>query len=91
MLIHLESGACDSGISEEDVDDLALECFQSRKYMQQVEDGDGEWIYKCSNCETQFLRLSGLYQHTENVSACSFLLKGAGCLARLRYFISNRL
>ncbi|PYH65883.1 uncharacterized protein BO88DRAFT_470151 [Aspergillus vadensis CBS 113365] len=88
MLIHLESGACQSGVSEETIDDLAAECYQSRKY---IVDTDGGWRYECPDCERQFWQLSALYQHVEDVPACSYLANGDGCLAKLERFMASRL
>ncbi|BCR98405.1 putative C2H2 finger domain protein [Aspergillus luchuensis] len=88
MLIHLESGACQSGVSEETIDDLATECYQSRKY---IVGTDGDWQYECPDCERQFWQLSALYQHVEDVPACSYLATGDGCLAKLERFMASRL
>ncbi|KAL3412930.1 hypothetical protein V8F44DRAFT_632872 [Aspergillus fumigatus] len=46
VLIHLESGGCSSNITEDDVDDLAHECYQSRKYIN-YDLEDGGWLYAC--------------------------------------------
>lgn len=80
-------GNCASGVIE-DVDDLAHECYQSRKYLDDLEDGG--WIYKCPCCEREFSELSALYQHAEDVSPCSSI-KGNGCLAKLERFIAHSL
>lgn len=88
MLIHLESGACHSGVVEETIDDLAKECYQSRKYIVET---DGGWHYECPDCERQFWKLSALYQHVEDVPACSYLATGDCCLAKLERFMASRL
>ncbi|KAL7651653.1 hypothetical protein ACMYSQ_008991 [Aspergillus niger] len=88
MLIHLESGACPSGVTEDTVDDLAKECYQSRRYTVET---DGGWRYECPECEKEFTKLSALYQHVEDVPACSHLVNGDGCLAKLEHFMASRL
>lgn len=88
MLIHLESGKCASDVTEEEIDNLARECYQSRKY---INDGleDGRWLYKCPSCEGEFSKLSALYQHAEDVPPCSSPINGHGCLAKLQRFIAR--
>ncbi|OJJ66363.1 hypothetical protein ASPBRDRAFT_48998 [Aspergillus brasiliensis CBS 101740] len=88
MLIHLESGACPSDTTEETIDDLARECYQSKKYT--VQTTDGGWLYECPDCERGFGKLSALYQHVEDVPACSYLARGNNCLAKLEHFIACR-
>ncbi|KAL3410501.1 hypothetical protein V8F44DRAFT_635094 [Aspergillus fumigatus] len=90
MLIHLESGSCASDTTEEDIDDIAHDCYQSRKYI----DDDlehGGWLYRCPSCEMRFPKLSALYQHAEDVPPCSSPLNGQGCLAKLKRFVARRL
>ena len=90
MLIHLESGNCESGATEDELDNMARECYQSRKY---INDGheDGEWLYRCPSCEVEFSKLSALYQHAEDVPPCSYPINGHGCLAKLERFIARSL
>ena len=83
-LIHLESGNCDSGIIEEDVDDKAHQCYQNRKYIIR----ENGWSYICPNCERRYTKLSALYQHAEDSPDCSYLLEHPNCLAKLQHFIS---
>ncbi|PLB48185.1 hypothetical protein P170DRAFT_410888 [Aspergillus steynii IBT 23096] len=90
VLIHLESGSCPSNITEEEIDEIAHECYQNRKYTNEGLE-DGGWLYKCPHCEIEFSKLSGLYQHAEDVPSCSFLIKGYGCLAKLERFIARSL
>jgi protein-arginine kinase activator protein McsA len=90
VLIHLESGGCSSNITEDDIDDLARECYQSRKYINN-ELEDGGWLYTCPHCDTEFSKLSALYQYAEDVPSCSYLAKDHGCLTKLERFISRNL
>lgn len=53
VLIHLESGGCSSNITEDDVDDLAHECYQSRKYIN-YDLEDGGWLYACHTVGQNF-------------------------------------
>jgi hypothetical protein len=60
MLIHLESGSCALDTTEEDIDDIAHNYYQSWKYI----DDDLEhrdWLYRCPSCEMRFLKLSVFY------------------------------
>lgn len=90
MLIHLESGKCASGVTEDELDNMACECYQNRKY---INDGleDGGWLYRCPSCEGEFSKLSALYQHAEDVPPCSYLINGHSCLAKLERFIARSL
>ncbi|KAE8371987.1 hypothetical protein BDV26DRAFT_274975 [Aspergillus bertholletiae] len=90
FLIHLESGGCLSNITEYDIDDLAREFYQSRKYINDELEARG-WLYTCPHCVTEFSKLSTLYQHAEDVPSCSYFTKDHGCLAKLERFISRNL
>jgi hypothetical protein len=90
MLIHLESGNCASDTTEEEIDDIAHDCYQSRKYINDDPE-DGWQLYRCPSCETRFSKLSALYQHAEDAPPCSSPLKGDGCLAKLERFVARRL
>jgi hypothetical protein len=65
MLIHLESGACSSGVTSGDIDDWAL---QYRRFNHCI-DPEVEKPYSCPGCEDEFKQLSGLLQHLES-NAC---------------------
>ena len=43
MLVHLESGNCASGATEDELDNMAHECYQSRKY---INDGLEDWYLR---------------------------------------------
>lgn len=90
MLIHLETGSCASNVTEDEIDDMASEFYQSRNY---INDGleDGGWLYKCPSCEGEFSKLSALYQHAEDVPPCSSPTNGHGCLAKSERFIGRSL
>lgn len=90
MVIHLESGNCASEVTEDEIDEIARECFQSLKYIDDDLEGGG-WTYICPSCDKNFSKLSALYQHAEDVSLCSHSMKGHGCLAKLERFIASRL
>jgi protein-arginine kinase activator protein McsA len=90
MLIHLESGSCASDTTEEDINDIAHDCYQSRKYIND-DLKHGGWLYRCPSCEMKFPKLSALYQHAEDVPPCSSPLNGHGCLAKLERFVARRL
>ncbi|KAL2783495.1 hypothetical protein BJX66DRAFT_127263 [Aspergillus keveii] len=84
MLIHLESGACASQMTEDQIDALAHRCYQSRKYVLRGLDGGEGWMYKCPTCYREFMKLSALYQHAEDVMDC-----GHGCLDKLQVWIAK--
>ena len=79
-----------SEVTEEEIDDLARQCYQSGKYINTGFEGE-EWSYMCPNCDYTSAKLSALYQHAEDVSLCSSLLSGNGCLAKLAHFIARSL
>ncbi|GFF49482.1 hypothetical protein IFM58399_08566 [Aspergillus lentulus] len=82
MLIHLESGRCPSGTDIDDINRLARECYQSRKYI------DTEGDYVCPGCDKFCSKLSGLFQHVEDSLSCSYLKESGQCLAKLEHYIS---
>ncbi|KAL3459552.1 hypothetical protein BJX64DRAFT_264544 [Aspergillus heterothallicus] len=90
ILIHLESENCASEVTEEEIDDLARQCYQSGKYINTGCEGEG-WSYRCPNCNYTSAKLSALYQHAEDVLSCSPLLSENGCLAKLARFIDRSL
>lgn len=90
MLIHLESGNCASNVTEDEIDNMARECYQSRKYINDCLE-DGGCVYKCPSCEGEFSKLSALYQHAEDVPTCSSPINGHGSLAKLELFIARSL
>lgn len=81
MMIHLESGACPSGIDEIDLNITAATCYQWSEFITteeirddmlegyDVSDAD-DWPFMCPTCEAQFSGLSGLFQHV-GTRACS--------------------
>lgn len=90
MLIHLESGTCASEVTEEEIDDIARRCFQSKQYIDDTL-ANGDWTYMCPSCDKAFFKLSALYQHVEDVAPCSPMSQGNGCLAKLERFIARSL
>jgi hypothetical protein len=79
-----------SEVTEEEIDDLARQCYQSAKYISTSFERD-EWSYRCPNCDYTSAKLSALYQHAEDILLCSPLLSGNGCLAKLARFIDQSL
>ncbi|PTB64816.1 hypothetical protein BBK36DRAFT_1123676 [Trichoderma citrinoviride] len=62
MVLHLEVGRCQSGLSCDDIDRFACDCRQSPKFLV---NGD-ELRYICPTCEGTFKFMSGLLQHAES-------------------------
>jgi hypothetical protein len=79
-----------SEATEEEIDDLARQCYQNGKYINTGLEGD-EWPFKCPSCDYKFAKLSALYQHAEDDLPCSSLLSWNGCLAKLARFIDRSL
>jgi hypothetical protein len=72
MLIHLESGACLSEVTLDDIDSWALQYRQFNYYI----NSQAENRYSCPGCESKFRYLSGLLQHLES-NACGRTIKNA--------------
>jgi len=72
MLIHLESGACPSEVTLDDIDSWAAQYRQFNHYI----DSQAENRYSCPGCENKFRYLSGLLQHLES-NACRRTIKNA--------------
>ena len=89
MFIHLESWNYASDVTEEEIDDIAHDYFQSRKYIHGLKDGG--WTYMCPTCDKKFLKLSAVYQHVEDIAVCSSAVKGHNCLAKLERLIAQNL
>lgn len=80
MIIHLESGACRSGIDAMDLNRWTAQCYQWRYYVDpdyredllgdvdiQFEYGTS-YPFSCPTCDREFTRLSGLFQHVTTQS-----------------------
>lgn len=95
MIIHLESGACESGIDILDLNESAAMCFQWRHYLNEEYRSDmldrqnwwdsGAWPFQCPTCEASFSKLSGLFQHI-NSQGCS----QGGAIGKLVKWLRNR-
>jgi len=79
MLIHLESDGCDSDISFDDLDQVAFECYQSKKYS--TDCGD-EPPYFYPGRQAEIATLAGLFQE---------YTVSPGCLAKLQRFIQKHM
>ena len=75
MMIHLENG-CNTSVGE--LDQLARQCYQWRKYVvpefadyleysnAQSASPGRPYVFKCPTCDTRFKYLSALLQHVES-------------------------
>jgi len=92
MVIHLETGNCDSGVDIIDINESAAMCYQWRSYldedyrdeMLQCVDLKEEYAgtvypFECAQCEASFPKLSALFQHVES-SSCEQDLDGKAML-----------
>ncbi|PTB35590.1 uncharacterized protein TrAFT101_009368 [Trichoderma asperellum] len=84
MVLHLEEGTCKPGIDVDVIDDLATDCYESHKYL----DNDGD--YKCPTCAKYFRFMSGLLQHAESDSCDETLRWKHGPLAVFLRFLKTR-
>ncbi|KAJ0419375.1 hypothetical protein BJY00DRAFT_313976 [Aspergillus carlsbadensis] len=67
MLIHLESGSCESGATKDHVDGITRYSNHSWECMDYYDD---DKPYFCPDCRTWFSKLSALYQHVEDALVC---------------------
>lgn len=102
MVIHLESGRCDSGLDMVDLNETAAMCYQWKKFMEQnYRDDLRECVplhkkhhpnkiypFKCPTCENTFSRLSGLFMHVASPSCGEDMSRGA--MAKLMKWMENR-
>ena len=76
MILHLESGACDSKIDIFDLNKSAAICYQWRAYLDEeyqhmlidrrelsFEYNGTVYFFKCPECNNVFTKVSGLFQH----------------------------
>jgi hypothetical protein len=88
MIIHLESGACESGIDIFDLNESAAMSFQWKAYLDEEyrdellnrydlesEHSGVVYPFRCPGCDTGFTKLSGLFQHVYS-KACNQGLYG---------------
>lgn len=85
MLLHLETGHCNSGVDDETVSSLAWRCYQSKHYTSY----DDEYDFKCPTCDTPFAAMSRLIQHAES-DACDEELEGQSPLGRFLRFLRTQ-
>lgn len=86
MLLHLETGYCESGVDDGDVTSLAFKCYQSEHYTCYDDDYD----FKCPTCDTPFVAMSGLFQHVES-NACDEGLTGRSPLVKFLRFLRTQI
>ena len=89
MIIHLESGTCDSKINYIDLNESAATCYQWKAYLDEdyrydlLDRCDLQWKYsetvypfRCPECDTGFTKLSGLFQHVYSKACIQGLYTG---------------
>ncbi|KIW04946.1 uncharacterized protein PV09_04111 [Verruconis gallopava] len=89
MIIHLESGVCQSQIDRIDLNRSAAMCYQWKAYLDeewrdellQRHDLEQEYVNKiyafhCPECRTVFSTLSGLFQHVHSKVCLQTLYSG---------------
>ncbi|KIV84925.1 hypothetical protein PV11_00672 [Exophiala sideris] len=60
MMIHLESGTCQSGVDRNDIDTWV---FDENGYGRYVNEWTNFWRYRCPTCSSDFRFASALLQH----------------------------
>ncbi|KAH7122615.1 hypothetical protein B0J11DRAFT_464580 [Dendryphion nanum] len=101
MILHLESGACDSEIDRFDLNESAALCFQWKAYLDkdyrdellnrddlQSEYSGPVYPFKCPECDTVFTKLSGLFQHVYSKACEQGLYEGK--MAKLIKWLEKR-
>lgn len=87
MVLHLESGTCESGAERERISDIAYELYQSGWY----QGGDDPWHdFHCPTCHADFLYMSGLLQHAES-EACGQNLDREKPLGKFLHYLRKQL
>jgi hypothetical protein len=89
MIIHLESGTCESEIDILDLNQSAAQCFQWKAYLDEkfrsellnrrdLRSDYDETVYPfhCPECDTVFTKLSGLFQHVYSKACKQDLYEG---------------
>lgn len=89
MILHLESGACNSEIDKIDLNESAATCFQWKGYVVEgyrdkllgrrdlpFDYGEVVYPFKCPECNTVFTKLSGLFQHVYSKACDQDLYQG---------------
>lgn len=66
MMIHLESGACVSGVDCTDIDSWMFDGHCTARFLN---DWGDDYLYTCPDCDTNFRFASALLQHIES-NAC---------------------
>ncbi|KIW18858.1 hypothetical protein PV08_03147 [Exophiala spinifera] len=85
VLIHLESRTCPSGTTPAQIDEWAFELPLSEDY---TNDRYSRNKYRCSVCDSNFPKLSALFQHVES-PACSANFSYYSNMEDLRAHIEN--
>ncbi|KAJ4356568.1 uncharacterized protein N0V89_004602 [Didymosphaeria variabile] len=101
MIIHLESGACESDIDYLDLNSSAAECYSWAQFIHTDYRDDmlascdlkrmyqgTVFPYKCPDCDSGFPKLSSLFQHVDS-SACDQTLN-EGAIGHLSRFLLSR-
>lgn len=89
MILHLESGACESEIDIIDLNASAAMCFQWKAYLDEEyrnellarcdihsEYSEAVYPFNCPGCGTDFTKLSGLFQHVYSKACNQGLYEG---------------
>jgi hypothetical protein len=89
MLLHLESGGCDSGIGTLELNTTAANCHQWQQFIDKdyrnamlsgrdLREGYQQPTpFLCPECENEFSKLSALFQHVLSISCAQKLNVGA--------------
>lgn len=101
MILHLESGTCGSGIDMIDLNESAAICYQWKAYLHrgyrdllldrrdlQLWNSVTIYPFECPGCNTDFTKLSGLFQHVYSQSCNQEMNEGK--IRKLINFLERR-
>lgn len=76
MVLHLETGACESGVDREEVQQLAFDCWDLDGYICD-DDDDPNYDFVCATCDVPYRFISGMLQHAESEACEETLAKNS--------------
>ncbi|KAI1086056.1 hypothetical protein F5B19DRAFT_487766 [Rostrohypoxylon terebratum] len=83
MMLHLETGNCESGTDEDYMTRMAFKCSESGKY---ICCDKPDFNFKCPTCDTPFSFISGVLQHIKSDYCDDDLTANSSLSKFLRFF-----
>ncbi|RMZ69222.1 zinc finger protein [Pyrenophora seminiperda CCB06] len=101
MILHVEAGTCTTGLNKLDLNRSAAMCFQWKAWLNEeyrddlldLRDTEEDYCepvrpFKCPECDVEFTKLSGLFQHVYSQACQQGLFEGK--VGRLVKWLHNR-